>query len=113
MTLTKAVLNLSFEDLYSELDIPVGTEFKLFNFFGKVTGSFATIQPSVPGNGRMWDTSELYTKGIIRVVEDPATSIRSVDSDSRDASRSFDLNGIRSNNRSGKIIIRNNKKIKL
>ena len=113
VTLTKAVLNLSFEDLYSELDIPVGTEFKLFNFSGKVTGSFATIQPSVPGNGRMWDTSELYTKGIIRVVEDPATGIRSVDSDSRDASRSFDLNGIRSNNRSGKIIIRNNKKIKL
>ena len=113
VTLTKAVLNLSFEDLYSELDIPVGTEFKLFNFSGKVSGSFASIQPSVPGKGRIWDTSELYTKGIIRVVEDPATGIRSVDSDSRDAFRSFDLNGIRSNNRSGKIIIRNNKKIKL
>lgn len=113
VTFTKAVLNLSFEDLYSELDIPVGTEFKLFNFSGKVTGSFATIQPSVPGNGRMWDTSELYTKGIIRVIEDPATVIRTVYSDNSESSLSYDLNGVRTINRKGKIIIQNNKKIKL
>lgn len=37
-------------------------------FTGKVTGTFAAIQPATPGENQTWDTSELYSKGILKVV---------------------------------------------
>ena len=53
------------------------TEYQVFNLSGgTITGTFAEIQPSVPGEGQTWDTSELYTKGILKVVggeENPDT----------------------------------------
>ncbi len=33
-----------------------------------VTGTFAAIVPATPGEGQTWDTSELYTKGQLKVV---------------------------------------------
>ena len=36
-------------------------------FTGTVTGTFATIIPAVPGEGQTWDTTALYTKGILKV----------------------------------------------
>ena len=37
-------------------------------FTGTVTGTFAQILPATPGEGQTWDTTELYTKGILKVV---------------------------------------------
>ena len=38
-------------------------------FSGTVTsGTFAEIQPAIPGEGQTWDVSELYTNGILKVV---------------------------------------------
>lgn len=37
-------------------------------FTGSVTGKFAEIVPATPGEGQTWDTSELYTKGLLKVV---------------------------------------------
>jgi hypothetical protein len=47
-----------------------GTEYQIFKFsgLGKVTGSFGEIQPATPGEGQTWDTSELYTTGVLKVV---------------------------------------------
>ncbi|MBQ2523281.1 MAG: autotransporter-associated beta strand repeat-containing protein, partial [Prevotella sp.] len=45
------------------------TEYQVFNISGgSITGTFAEIQPATPGEGQTWDTSELYTNGIIKVV---------------------------------------------
>ena len=45
------------------------TEFRIFNLSGgTIIGQFAGIEPATPGEGQTWDTSELYTKGILRVV---------------------------------------------
>lgn len=37
-------------------------------FTGTATGTFAEIQPATPGENQTWDTSELYSKGILKVV---------------------------------------------
>ena len=37
-------------------------------FTGTATGTFAAIVPATPGEGQTWDTSELYTKGVLKVV---------------------------------------------
>ena len=45
-------------------------------FSGTATGTFANIIPATPGEGQTWDTSELYSKGILKVVggeENPNT----------------------------------------
>ncbi len=45
-------------------------------FTGTVTGTFKEIIPATPGEGQTWDTSELYTTGVLKVVggeEKPVT----------------------------------------
>lgn len=37
-------------------------------FTGTATGTFAEIIPETPGEGLSWDTTELYTKGVLKVV---------------------------------------------
>jgi hypothetical protein len=45
------------------------TEYQIFNLAGgTINGTFAQIQPATPGEGQTWDASELYTKGVLRVV---------------------------------------------
>ena len=45
------------------------TEYQIFKLSGgTITGTFSEIQPAIPGEGQTWDTSELYTKGILKVV---------------------------------------------
>ena len=45
------------------------TEYQIFNLAGgTITGTFAKILPEPPGEGQTWDTSELYTKGVLKVV---------------------------------------------
>ena len=55
-------------------------EYQLFKLQGgSISGTFATIVPATPGEGQTWDLTELYTKGIVRVVggEDPDSGISS------------------------------------
>ena len=45
------------------------TEYRVFSSSDlNLTGTFAEIQPATPGEGQEWDTTELYTEGILRVV---------------------------------------------
>ena len=45
------------------------TEYRVFTSSAlNITGTFAEIQPATPGEGQTWDTSDLYTEGILRVV---------------------------------------------
>ncbi|MCR5241858.1 MAG: autotransporter-associated beta strand repeat-containing protein, partial [Prevotella sp.] len=44
-------------------------------FSGSVTGTFSEIQPATPGEGLVWDTSELYTKGLLKVTAANAIDI--------------------------------------
>ncbi len=51
------------------------TEYRLFKLTGAtITGKFLDIYPDVPGNGQSWDTSRLYTEGILVVVGEPQLS---------------------------------------
>ena len=61
---TKAVLQLN--EAMAATRYYNGDEIQAFT--GKVTGVFDAIVPATPGEGQTWDTSELYTKGILRVV---------------------------------------------
>ena len=44
------------------------TAFQVFDAKGTINGQFAEIIPATPGEGQTWDTSELYSKGILKVV---------------------------------------------
>ena len=45
------------------------TEYRVFSSSDlNLTGTFAEIQPATPGEGQEWDTTDLYTEGILRVV---------------------------------------------
>ena len=44
------------------------TAFQVFDAKGSINGQFAQIIPATPGEGQTWDTSELYTAGILKVV---------------------------------------------
>lgn len=103
---------LSLENFKSDeaLDIPVGTELKLFTITGTATGTFSEIQPATPGANKVWDTTDLLTKGILRVIEDPAVSIRSAQADAS-ASDIYDLTGRKRPSMNKGINIINGKKI--
>ena len=59
-----AVLQLN--ETMSEMTYYNGDEITAFT--GSVTGTFAKILPETPGEGQTWDTSALYTDGILKVV---------------------------------------------
>ena len=66
-TLTSgAVLQLS-DGIINE-PLYAGTAYQVFNLQGgTITGAFAAIWPECPGEGQSWDTSELYSQGILKV----------------------------------------------
>lgn len=43
-----------------------GTTYQVFK--GAATGSFNSIIPETPGNGLKWDTSALYSSGVLKVI---------------------------------------------
>ena len=47
-----------------------GTEYQIFTLgsAGRITGQFASINDEILSEGQEWDTTDLYTKGILRVV---------------------------------------------
>lgn len=116
MSLTKAKLYLvnaeSSEDESEEqsLDLPVGTSLKLFTITGTGTGSVSEIYPSTPGEGKVWDTTDLISKGILRVIEDPSVSIHAVSAESSD-SVIYDLNGRSQSTARNGIYLINGKKV--
>ena len=61
---TKAVLQLN--EAMQEATYYDGDEIQAFT--GKATGTFAEILPATPGEGQTWDTTELYTNGVLKVV---------------------------------------------
>ena len=66
-----AILQLN--DATMETDFKAGDLIKVFT--GKATGEFADIQPATPGEGLVWDTSELYTSGLLKVATSSSISI--------------------------------------
>ena len=44
-------------------------------FTGTATGTFAEIIPATPGEGQSWDTTELYTKGVLKVSGEGQTPV--------------------------------------
>ena len=45
------------------------TEYQVFNISGgTITGTFKQILPETPGEGQTWDATELYSKGVLKVV---------------------------------------------
>jgi autotransporter-associated beta strand protein len=66
-------------DLFVELtggSYRAGQGFKIIDS-GSITGTFESITPAAPADGQYWDTSELYTLGILKTT-DQATSIRNL-----------------------------------
>lgn len=61
---SEAVLKLN--DAMAEAIHYNGDKIQVFN--GAVTGTFAEVIPATPGEGQTWDTTELYTNGILIVV---------------------------------------------
>ena len=41
--------------------------YQVFKCSGTITGTFSAILPATPGKGKSWDTSELYTNGLLKV----------------------------------------------
>ena len=55
------------------------TQYQVFKLTGgSVVGTFAEIIPETPGEGLVWDTSDLYTKGVLKVADPSAVSSVSV-----------------------------------
>lgn len=75
---TSAVLNIDNSDATEPLDLPEGTQIKVFTKTGTVSGTFATILPERPGTATVWDTTDLVTKGILRVKADETVGIQSI-----------------------------------
>lgn len=92
LALTSASLVIDNGDEDTELDLPEGTEIRVYKVTGTPTGSFADIQPARPGVDKVWDTTDLVKTGILRVKADESVSIKSIDAlDSHDTV--YDLKG--------------------
>ena len=52
-----------------------GDEFQLITC-SNITGKFTSITPEIPGDGLVWDVSELYSLGIIKVKNSTAINNR-------------------------------------
>lgn len=60
-----------------------GKTIQVFTLSGStVSGTFSEIVPATPGAGQTWDTSKLYTDGILTVMGD-ATAISALPADSK------------------------------
>ena len=100
---------LRLNDAMMETTYKAGDQIKAFT--GTVTGTFAEIQPATPGEGLCWDTTRLYSEGILVVAND-ATGIReNVRCKKEEGSGvAYDLQGRRTNQQKGIVII-NGKKV--
>ena len=72
--LNGAILQLN--DKMAAVERTAGSSIKVFTVTGTATGTFAEIIPATPGEGLLWDTSEI-NKGVLKVVAD-ADNIQSL-----------------------------------
>jgi autotransporter-associated beta strand protein len=101
-----AILRLN--DAMMEVTYQEGDEIKVFT--GSVTGRFAEIQPATPGEGLKWDTSELYTKGLLK-VSNSETGIHLLKTEKGENTVIYDIGGLRHTTVSKGIVIQDNKKM--
>ena len=87
-----AVLRLN--DTMAERTFKDGDQIKAFA--ATVTGTFAQMVPSTPGAGLAWDVTELYTSGLLKVVDEHApTAIDAVSSNQSVVTEYFTTSGDR------------------
>ena len=100
---------LRLNDAMMETTYKAGDQIRAFT--GTATGTFAEIQPATPGEGLCWDTTRLYSEGILVVAND-ATGIRENVRCGKEEGRgvAYDLQGRRTNQQKGIVII-NGKKV--
>lgn len=98
-----AILRLN--DAMMETDFKAGDQIKVFT--GKATGEFADIQPAIPGEGLVWDTSELYTSGLLKVAT--GSSISHIRMEKNNGAV-YDLGGHRYTKAGKGIVIQNGRK---
>ena len=103
-----AILRLN--DAMQEATYKHGDEIKVFT--GTVTGTFSEIQPVIPGEGQTWDTTDLYSKGVLRVSDDSSTGINTLNFEHGTLNRlDYDLQGRPYTTKRKGIIIKNGKKV--
>jgi hypothetical protein len=92
--------------------LPDGTELKLFQALGTVSGSgFTSIVPAQPSETQVWDTSTLLKDGILRVVSKEQDGVHTIENDQPLKVPTFDLQGYNlSSIPSHGIIIKNRQK---
>ncbi len=72
-----AILQL---DLSNVQSLAEGDAFTIFSRVpSETTGTFTTLDPAAPGEGLAWDTSELFSTGVLKVVAEEETGIANVD----------------------------------
>ena len=98
-----AILRLN--DAMMETDFKAGDQIKVFT--GKATGEFADIQPAIPGEGLVWDTSELYASGLLKVTT--SSSISHIRMEKNNGAV-YDLGGHRYTKAGKGIVIQNGRK---
>ena len=98
-----AILRLN--DAMMETDFKAGDQIKVFT--GKATGEFADIQPATPGEGLVWDTSELYASGLLKVTT--SSSISHIRMEKNNGAV-YDLSGHRHTKAGKGIVIQNGRK---
>lgn len=98
-----AILRLN--DAMMETDFKAGDQIKAFT--GKATGEFADILPAIPGEGLVWDTSELYTSGLLKVTT--SSSISHIRMEKNNGAV-YDLSGHRHTKAGKGIVIQNGRK---
>lgn len=104
-----ATINL---DIDTDVDIQAGSEFQIFQNAQTITGSAPTIVPATPGAGLEWDTTDLFTKGVLKVKAD-ASAIESTTTShprSPKASQPYNLNGQKVTGNERGIVVRQGKK---
>lgn len=89
-----------------------GTEIPVFVTSKALTGSVPTIVPATPGSGLEWDTTELLSKGVLK-VKDPNSkpnAIRNTEG-TKAANNAYTLNGQRATGNERGIVVKDGKKV--
>lgn len=107
MTIGNAVLYVNIDGSTSE--IADSTEFKVMKAT-TISGTFAEIIPAQPAENMIWDTSRLYTEGIL-LSKAIKTGILSPESDRIVSGKSYNLAGQQVSSSYKGIVIRKGKKV--
>ena len=83
-----AILKLN--DAMTEHNYQAGDEIRVFS--GSISGTFSEIHPATPGETLIWDVSELYTKGLLKVAAGNSIGTTST---AKESGAAYDLSGHR------------------